>query len=221
MVHRLTLPSVLVVVLFACPSPTSLPGDLVVGNFSFAADAPIESDLEVPDASCGLSAAAPSPFTFEATLTVDRATGRAFLSRAGSSSEAGRMDGRTFAVCGQAQRVFDSACDCGEGRSATATMDEVIAGRVFGASEPEGRVGNCPDPESVPRAPEACAAPDGGEGDAGGASLFSDGGVDAVLVCGQVRDTVRFHLSCGPRNEDAGISCRSCAIVYRLVGHRR
>jgi hypothetical protein len=192
----------------ACNSPPPLPGDLRIGTFSLTAT--LDADR------CGIGGDPSQPLTFEATLTGQRDTGQAFLSRAaGAKPESGRFNGQVFTVCGEAVRSF-SACACPQ--QPPVIMREMVSARIYGAAESIALGGECPANPDLQGSSGNCAAfADGG---GAGVAPFPDGGSDAVLVCGRVSDWIQFVDACTPV-PDGGSACIPCSTDYRLSGNRR
>lgn len=188
----------------ACTAPPPLPGNAVVGSFAF--EAALAEEADDPCALARTDAGGLGSLLFEGTLTVERATGRAFLARPDAPPHEGTLAGRAFSVGASAWRSFDAGCAC---------MEETIRGRIIGEAE-RLAVGR------------SCAAnADAGDADAAGPPLFTDSGSDALLICGELVEVVPFPSTCKPadagRCDGAALpdDAAWCRIVYRLLGERR
>jgi hypothetical protein len=190
-----------------------LPGDQSMGLYAMSATngtrgflsdgGNLMEDGGAPE--CQLVDLSAADFIFDATLTRETTSERAWVTLNGYSRE-GTFDGQVLTSQAEASRVFAECSKC-----ATRVV-ETITVAVLSRSENESVGGTCPD-----------NALDGGVVPNPDAGIFGPGqttqGYDAVRLCGEL-STVVVALGlvdggeCDPK-------CGGCTVHYQLRGDRR
>lgn len=194
--------------LAGCPI-TPPPGDLAMGHYAMSATG---GAPRLEDGGLGRPAECPllgevtgADFDFDAELTRDSASERAWVTLNGYSRE-GTFDGQVLTSEASANRVFVECSDC------TTRVVERMSVAVLSVSQSDALGGVCPE-----------NALDGGVVANPDAGLFAPGqtsqGYDGVRVCGELT-TVVVALGL----EDGGAckpECDGCTVRYSLRGDRR
>ncbi len=177
---------------------TAPPGDEVIGTYAMSASGATRA--------CELDEVTGADFSFEAVLTRDSASDRAWVTL-GTWPGEGTFDGQTLTRVREAGRIFTACSEC------TTTVVETIAVAVLSRSQADALGGQCPE-----------APLDGGvpvpSGDAGvtGPQQTSRG-FDAVRLCGELTTrVVAAGLSDGGACD---AKCDGCTVRYQLRGDRR
>lgn len=205
---RRYLPWALLVVASCVQSPPPPPGDERMGTFEFTAQVvtlpeggldPAWQDCQTPargDAGISISELPASDFSFEATLTQDRASGHTWLT-IGDVSRDASFDGQYVDSTFTAQRTFKNCCgDKGQltERFRVALLSRSQSLALGGVCPPDALDGGIPGPDA-------------------GVTLPGDNGVafDALRACGILEDVV------GPGE----CGCTPCTLRYPLSGVRK
>lgn len=190
-----------------------LPGDQAMGQYAMTATAGVpgyladggnlREDGGAPE--CQLAEVTADLLTFDATLTRESSSQRAWITLNGYSRE-GTFDGQVLSSQAEASRVFVACSKC------STRVVETITVAVLSRSQNEAFGGACPE-----------NALDGGVVPNADAGLTGPGqttqGYDAVRLCGELR-TVVLALglvdggACEPQ-------CGGCTVHYQLRGDRR
>lgn len=195
-----------------CPPPP-LPGDQPMGTYAMSATGGVRGFLGdagagEPDAgapTCELVEITADDFTFDAVLTRDSTSERAWVTLNGYSSE-GTFDGQVLTRQTEASRVFAACSKC------STRVVETMTVAVLSRSQIEAAGGQCP----AHALDGGVAAPD----DAGiTGPRQTPQGYDAVRLCGElttlvVADGLGDGGACDPM-------CGGCTVGYQLRGERR
>lgn len=184
-------------VLAGCPV-APLPGDQPMGVYSMTATQPER-------AACGLEEVTGTELAFEATLSRESTSERAWVTLAGYSREA-TFDGQVLTSNTAASRVFSACGDC------QTRIVERITVAVLSRSQTDLLGAECP-----------LDVLDGGipRGTDGGVTLpkQTERGFDAVRLCGELTTEV---VSDGLADGGAcPAACSGCQVHYQLRGDRR
>ncbi len=194
---RLLSSVVLAVLATGCP-PSIPPGDQPLGVYAMNAN---EGEL----GACELSEVNTNDFGFEATLTRESTSSRAWVTLVGYSRE-GTFDGQYFSSTGEANRIFAACSEC------KTRLVETLTVAMLSRSQSDAVGGQCP--------PNALD---------GGVPLPNDAGVtgpqetaqgfDAVRLCGELTTVV---VADGlPDGGPCEAKCSGCPVRYQLRGERR
>jgi hypothetical protein len=179
---------------FACQSASKIPGE-EIGTFSFTAT-PVSIG-------CLFQAVPDSGFTFEATLSHEVDSSKAYL-RVGNVERAAGFDGQIFVSEHTAPRTFQE-CNCRGG--STTVIDETLRVAVLSRSQDEALKAACPDnvlDGGIPApSPDSGILPPGPRG----------GSFDAVAACGDLLDVVVVP--------DGGCDCSGCSMLFSVRGQRK
>lgn len=198
----------LVLVLSGCPV-TPPPGDVAMGQYAITATggAPPLPDggLGRPPECAELTEVTGADFSFEAVLTRQSTSNRAFVTLNGYSRE-GTFDGQVLTSAAEANRVFEACGKC------STRVVETISVAVLSISQNGAAGGACPE---NPLDGGVVVTPDAG--------VFPPGqtlqGYDAVRVCGELTtEVVALGLADGGACEP---QCGGCIVRYSLRGDRR
>ena len=182
--------------LLACASSVTPPGDEQMGSYAFHA---------VPkSAACGLRDVPPGPFDFKADFSRQRDGGGAWVTIATFFHDAG-WDGQRMLASYDAPRSFSDCTQCG-----SVTMQETLDVVLLSKSQSDALHGGCSD--MPPFDPDAGITRPGP----------TSSSYDAVHACGTLKELVTAN----PKpvdDSDAGCLkvCDGCALEYTLTGDRR
>jgi hypothetical protein len=188
---------------FACQSALKVKGE-EIGTFSFTAS-PVS-----PDAGCPFQAFPNGGFSFDATLSHEVGSTRAFLIIGNLEHDAG-YDGQIFvSEYSSSGRSFDE-CNCRGNTSIT--IDETLRVAILSRSQDQALGSTCPDnilDGGIPGpTPDGGILPPGPRG----------GSYDAVAACGTLLDVVTIPdvvgCSC------PGCPCPGCSTLFNLRGQRK
>lgn len=182
--------------LLGCPQ-TPLPGDQPMGQYVMNASG--------GQVSCQLEEVTGAGFEFEAILTRESTSERAWMTLAGYSRE-GTFDGQVLRTAAEVTRVFDACSNC------KTRLTETITVAVLSRSQIDAAAGQCP-----------ADALDGGVAAPNDAGITGPGqtseGYDAVRLCGELVTVVSAErLSEGVT---CPAECDGCTVRYQLRGERR
>ena len=172
-----------------------LPGDVRLGAFAFRAQA-VDAGTTCPRVG-SVEAAFDGGVGFSGTLSRRTSDGRAFLTIAGFSRDAG-FDGQ---VLTSTHRAVGSPDFCGTGCRGV-EIEETLEVALLSPTQAEAAGGGCPVPGTT-------ALPDGGVPPAVG-----EQGLDAVRACGRLVD--RIIVSAGATD----CTCTSCDLTQHVEGTR-
>lgn len=193
-----------------CP-PAPPPGDQPMGSYAMSATGGERGFVSEVDAgvdgglSCQLVEVTAADFTFDAVLTRESTSERAWVTLTGYSRE-GTFDGQILTSEASASRVFAACSKC------STRVVETMTVAVLSRSQIEAAGGQCP--------PHAL---DGGVASPNDAGLTgprqTPQGYDAVRLCGElttlvVADGLGDGGACDPM-------CGGCTVRYQLRGERR
>ncbi len=167
---------------------------------------PLEADggrSPVPE--CQRVEVSADDFSFNATLTRESTSARAFVTLNGYSRE-GTFDGQVLTSQAEANRVFAACSKC------STRVVETITVAVISRSQNEAVRGQCPEDAldgGVPVDPDAGIERPG----------QNEQGYDAVRLCGELTtEVVALGLVDGGACEP---ECGGCTVRYQLRGDRR
>ncbi|MDP1825331.1 MAG: hypothetical protein Q8L48_18890 [Archangium sp.] len=199
---------------FGCP-PKPPPGDQPMGSYAMSATGGLQrhADGGGIDAGrlldggfeCPLVEVTGADFAFDAILTRESTSSRAWITLAGYSRE-GTFDGQVLTSQADAGRVFAACAKC------STRVVETISVALLSRSQNEALGGVCP--------PDAL---DGGVVTDPDAGIVGPGqttqGYDSVRLCGELTtEVVALGLVDGGECE---AQCGGCVVQYQLRGERR
>lgn len=197
----------------ACPA-APLPGDQPMGQYAvtasegergYVSDAgEVSADGGAP--SCQLEEVTAADFAFDAVLTRESTSQRAWVTLNGYSRE-GTFDGQVVSRQAEASRVFAACSKC------STRVVETLTVALLSRSQTEAAGGQCP----ANALDGGVAAPTGDGGITG--PRQTPQGYDAVRLCGElttlvVADGLVDGGACAPM-------CGGCTVRYQLRGERR
>lgn len=198
----------------ACP-PKPPPGDQPMGSYAMSATSGtqrhadgggIDAGLLVDGGfECPLVEVTGADFTFDAILTRESTSSRAWITLAGYSRE-GTFDGQVLTSQAEASRVFAACAEC------STRVVETISVALLSRSQNEALGGVCP-----------ADALDGGVVVDADAGIVGPGqtaqGFDSVRLCGELTTAVvALGLVDGGECDPL---CGGCVVHYQLRGDRR
>ena len=154
---------------------------------------------------CELVDLSAGDFTFNATLTRQSTSDRAWMTLNGYSRP-GTFDGQVLATTASANRVFAACSEC------STRVEETIAVAVLSRSQNEALSGQCPENATTGGVPV--------DPDAGIVTPAQTGqSYDAVRLCGELTTVV---VAVGRIDGGAcDVGCGGCTVRYQLRGDRR
>lgn len=208
---------VVLAVLSACEALPPPPGSESLGLWALSAE-PVRG---LPDGGagelradgepwCSLVDVSPGPFNFDARITRDAASGKAWLSLGGGYARDAGWDGQVLDSVASVRRLFPS---CGGCPPTIATERITVALLSRSQSEAVGR--RCP-PHPLDGGVPVPPGPDGGlRGPA-----QTPEGFDALYACGELVFSVALSEPTAPESGCAP-GCDGCVVRYTLAGERR
>lgn len=197
--------------LAACPTGVEIPGAEKMGVFDFHAFLKQNGEELVPPTfnECLLDEV-PLAFDFEAIMSRDPGTPRAWITLGRVSNEA-LFDGQVIASYAKAPRTLDE-CTC---PGSAVYIDERITVALLSKSQRDALGRN-----DCPRNPL-----DGGVPKPDGGVILPDStpnGFDALLACGELVNTLTSDPACTCNLPDGGqFRLERCSTGYKLHGARR